>query len=60
LLQGAQDEFVPASHFEWLAAHIPIAETRLEPEHGHLTLVEGEVGTVHAWLLKDRSGNRRS
>lgn len=60
LLQGAQDKFVPASHFEWLAAHIPAAEARLEQEHGHLTLAEGEVGTVHAWLLEDRSGNRRS
>jgi pimeloyl-ACP methyl ester carboxylesterase len=60
LLQGAQDKFVPASHFEWLAAHIPIAEARLEPEHGHLTLGDGQVGTVHAWLLEDRSGNRRS
>jgi pimeloyl-ACP methyl ester carboxylesterase len=60
LLQGAQDKFVPASHFQWLAVHIPAAEARLEPEHGHLTLAEGEVGAVHAWLLQDRSGNRRS
>jgi pimeloyl-ACP methyl ester carboxylesterase len=60
LLQGAQDKFVPASHFEWLAAHIPAAEARLEQEHGHLSLAEGELDTVHAWLLQDRSGNRRS
>jgi pimeloyl-ACP methyl ester carboxylesterase len=60
LLQGAQDKFVPASHFEWLAAHIPVAEARLEPGHGHLTLAEGEIGAVHEWLLEDRSGNRRS
>jgi pimeloyl-ACP methyl ester carboxylesterase len=60
LLQGAQDKFVPATHFHWLAAHIPAAEARLEPEHGHLTLSEGEIGTVHAWLLQDRSDDRRS
>jgi pimeloyl-ACP methyl ester carboxylesterase len=59
LLQGAQDKFVPAAHFEWLAAHIPVAEARLEPEHGHLTLGEGELGTVHAWLLQDQSDDRR-
>jgi pimeloyl-ACP methyl ester carboxylesterase len=60
LLQGAQDKFVPASHFEWLAAHIPIAEARLEPEHGHLTLGERQLGTVHAWLLRARPDDRRS
>jgi hypothetical protein len=59
-LQGAHDQFVPASHFHWLAAHIPATEARLEPDHGHLTLGEGEIGTVHAWLLQDRSADRRS
>lgn len=59
LLQGVEDRFVPPSHFDWLAAHIPGAEARLEPAHGHLSLAEEGVGEVHAWLLQERSADRR-
>jgi len=51
LIQGAQDGFVPVAHFEWLAAHVPAAERRLAPEHGHLSLSETGVSEVHEWLL---------
>jgi pimeloyl-ACP methyl ester carboxylesterase len=39
--QGAQDRFVPASHGEWLAAHVHRARAHLCPEHGHLSLMLG-------------------
>jgi pimeloyl-ACP methyl ester carboxylesterase len=51
LVQGVHDQFVPVSHFEWLAAHVPGAEPRLEPEHGHVTLYATGVPNVHEWLL---------
>jgi pimeloyl-ACP methyl ester carboxylesterase len=60
LLQGVEDKFVPPSHFRWLAEQIPNAEARLEPAHGHLSILEELLGEVHGWLLQDRSGDRRS
>lgn len=51
LVQGGQDGFVPVSHLEWLAAHVPGAETRLLAEDGHLSLCDAAVTEVHGWLL---------
>ena len=60
ILYGALDAFVPRSHFDWLAAHVEGAEVRLEPEHGHLSLVDGPLRDAHAWLVEDRSIPPRS
>jgi pimeloyl-ACP methyl ester carboxylesterase len=51
LMHGRQDEAVPVSHGEWLAAHIPGVEARLLDGEGHATLRENHIAEVHAWLL---------
>jgi pimeloyl-ACP methyl ester carboxylesterase len=51
VVQGHDDRFVPRQHGEWLAANVAGAEARLEPDEGHLTLMETYVPTVHEWLL---------
>ena len=47
LLHGRQDRFVPFSHGEWLARHIPGVEARLSDNDGHLTLIENHLKSVH-------------
>jgi pimeloyl-ACP methyl ester carboxylesterase len=51
VIQGGDDLMVPRAHGEWLAAHVPGCEARIDDSHGHLTLVEHLVPDVHAWLL---------
>jgi pimeloyl-ACP methyl ester carboxylesterase len=56
VVHGRQDKFVPFSHGEWLAAHIPGAEPMLLDNDGHLTLMTRRIGEVHAWLAGRMAG----
>ena len=51
VVQGGDDLMVPRAHGEWLAAHVPGCEARIDDAHGHLTLAEHLVPEVHDWLL---------
>jgi pimeloyl-ACP methyl ester carboxylesterase len=51
LWHGRHDRFVPFSHGEWLAVHLPRAEHHLEPTEGHVSLFENRIPEVHDWLL---------
>jgi len=48
---GSDDRFVPVSHGEWLAAHVPGARVRLLPGQGHLSIAVGNYGEILDDLL---------
>jgi pimeloyl-ACP methyl ester carboxylesterase len=52
LYHGREDRFVPFSHGEWLAAHVPGVEALLTDDDGHLTLTERHLPRIHEWLLE--------
>ena len=47
---GEEDRFVPAAHGRWLGAHVPGAETRIQPNEGHLSIFTERVPEIHRWL----------
>jgi pimeloyl-ACP methyl ester carboxylesterase len=44
--QGGEDRMVPMAHGEWLAAHIPGADSHLYPDEGHLSLGVGALDRI--------------
>lgn len=48
--QGDLDLMVPHGHGRWLAAHVPGADLRFLPGHGHVSLVTDALPQVFAWL----------
>ncbi len=49
IMHGTGDRMVPSSHGEWLAAHCPAAELRLQPGAGHISVLDSAPGAL-AWL----------
>lgn len=52
LWHGAQDQFVPFQHGQWLAQHIPGVDAHLTDNDGHITLAVNRVPETHEWLLQ--------
>ena len=51
LLHGGRDTTIPATHAEWLAAHVPAAQLRLAPDEGHISVLNGAPEAL-AWLRR--------
>ncbi len=48
---GRHDMFVPFSHGQWLAAHIPHAEAHLEEREGHVSMFVNRIPEVQDWIV---------
>jgi len=53
IVHGTSDRMVPSSHGEWLAAHCPIADLRLYPSEGHISVLN--LGPDALGWLRDRA-----
>jgi hypothetical protein len=51
-LKQVLDRFVPHTHGEWLASHVPTAHPHLSEDHGHLSLAWASIGEILDDLLE--------
>lgn len=51
LVHGRRDRMVPSSHSEWLARTCPMAELRLFPDDGHISVLHAAEAALE-WLVK--------
>lgn len=56
LIHGARDRVVPGSHGTWLARHCPTAELWLQPEDGHISVLNAAPRAL-MWL-RDLAGGQ--
>jgi pimeloyl-ACP methyl ester carboxylesterase len=49
---GTEDQFVPVSHGDWLAGHLPDARAELRPGDGHLSITLRSYGEILDALLE--------
>ena len=49
LIHGGRDRIAPVAHAKWLAAAIPLAELRVLPDEGHVSVLGG-AGEALDWL----------
>jgi pimeloyl-ACP methyl ester carboxylesterase len=49
IMHGTADRMVPSSHGEWLAAHCPTAELRLQSGEGHISVLNSAADAL-VWL----------
>jgi pimeloyl-ACP methyl ester carboxylesterase len=53
IMHGTADRMVPSGHAEWLAAHCPVAELRLQPGQGHISVLDSAPAALD-WLRRER------
>jgi pimeloyl-ACP methyl ester carboxylesterase len=51
IMHGTDDRMVPSSHGEWLAAHCPAADLRLQRGVGHISVLDSAPDAL-AWLRR--------
>jgi pimeloyl-ACP methyl ester carboxylesterase len=56
LLYGGRDRIVPAAHGEWLARRCPDAELRVNPDDGHISILDSAESALE-WLV-EHAGRR--
>jgi pimeloyl-ACP methyl ester carboxylesterase len=52
IVHGVQDRFVPVDHGRWLARTVPDAESWIDEDEGHVSLLANRIPAVHEWLLR--------